>query len=77
MDISEFVQRVVDSYQTQETIGGVNKLGMERAEESGRPDEQLWAEKQRMFVEGASDQAINEMVSEWGAEWGTVSTLPT
>lgn len=70
MDISEFVQRVVDSYQQQETIGGINKQALQKAEESGRPDEQLWAEKHRMLAAGYSDQAINEMVTEWADEWG-------
>ena len=70
MDISEFVQRVVDSLQAQETVGGINALALEKAEESGQPDLQLWAEKHRMLVANSSDNDINEMVTEWAAEWG-------
>lgn len=69
MDISEFVQRVVDSHNAQETIGGINAQALEAAEQSGHPDLQLWAEKQRMLAAGMSDHDINEMVTEWADEW--------
>ena len=70
MDISEFVQRVVDAYNAYEKIGGVYKGPLERTEESGRPDEQMLAEKHRMLVAGISDHEINKMITEWAEEWG-------
>ncbi len=70
MDIAEFVQRVVDASRAEETIGGINVEALERAQQSGDPDLWMLAEKHKMLAEGASDQAINDMITEWADEWG-------
>jgi len=69
MDISEFVERVKDSVETDERVGGLNRRVLEKTEASGEPFIVHQIEKLRMLRGGYSPEEIDDMTREWAKEY--------
>jgi hypothetical protein len=65
MELSEFVQRVADAFESGAEASGLNTAALNNFAASGYPDAEMLAEKFRMLRHGSSDIEINEMITEW------------